>query len=111
MQPSLCSDTRTPTNTKNCKIGSKSHYFLIIDSFGMVDTIRNRSAADGKTRLLFLLFTNLVVLQCKIQNSLRSLLSLVITFSLNLFVGLILGTSKIREKHIASLKCILSDFC
>ena len=68
MQPSLCADTRTPTNTRNCKLKSKSQYYLIIDSHGMVDTVQDGSSADGKTRLLFLLFTNLVVSQCKIQN-------------------------------------------
>ena len=68
MQPSICSDTRSPTNKRNCKVRSKSQYYLTIDSHGMVDTIQDGNSADGKTRLLFLFFTNLVVLQCKIQN-------------------------------------------
>ena len=66
MQPSICSDS--PTNTRNCKVRSRNSYYLTIDSSGNVGTTKDVNSADGKTRLLFLFLTNLVVLQCQTQN-------------------------------------------
>ena len=65
MQPSICSDS--PTNTRNCKLKSRHQYYLTIDSSGNVGSTKDPNSKDGKTRLLFLFFTNLVVLQCQIQ--------------------------------------------